>query len=139
MNCKTCTKPLNRGKYYCSHMCANKAIFTGTKKPATWIASMTGEKNPNWKQTSSAKYRGLHKWMGKRIVKPALCSYCLVKPPLDLANISGQYRQDVTDWVYLCRKCHIVLDGRAADLGKSTMGKHEYKSLKSFKREGVSI
>lgn len=31
---------------------------------------------------------------------------------MDLANKSGKYLRDLSDWWYLCRKCHMTIDGR---------------------------
>lgn len=71
----------------------------------------TGEKNPMWKG-DSVHYEALHEWMRKRIHKPEKCVICNVSPPRDLANISGEYKRDTSDWEYLCRSCHMKKDGR---------------------------
>lgn len=34
------------------------------------------------------------------------------KPTYDLANITGNYTRDFSNWKYLCRKCHMKSDGR---------------------------
>jgi len=31
---------------------------------------------------------------------------------LDLANISQEYKREISDWEWLCRKCHMTKDGR---------------------------
>ena len=35
---------------------------------------------------------------------------CSKKEPRDIANISGKYLPDITDWIYLCRGCHMIFD-----------------------------
>ncbi len=55
---------------------------------------------------------GLHNWIQRRKPKPELCVNCKIKEPYDLANISGEYKRDVNDFEWLCRKCHMLGDGR---------------------------
>lgn len=86
----------------------------GGKKRAKHIVEKS--RKSLMKTECKGKYRGLHKWMRRRIEKPELCTNCQVKPPMDLANISGSYKQDIADWVWLCRKCHQILDGRYEDM-----------------------
>ena len=39
-----------------------------------------------------------------------------MKSPYDCANISGEYHRDVDDFEWLCRRCHMVKDGRLEKL-----------------------
>jgi hypothetical protein len=55
-------------------------------------------------------YRSLHSWVTRNKPKPEACSHCGQVKPLDWANVSGEYRQDLDDWVALCRKCHRAFD-----------------------------
>lgn len=70
-----------------------------------------GYKNGKWKG-DNVGYKGLHQWIAKRKPKPEFCEKCQKVPPYDLANISGQYKRDINDFEWLCRKCHIESDGR---------------------------
>ncbi len=70
-----------------------------------------GERNPMWKG-NDLTYAGVHDRMRKRVKKPKWCARCKKKAPRDLANKSGKYLLDKTDWEYLCRKCHMDSDGR---------------------------
>ena len=70
-----------------------------------------GEKNPMWKG-DSVHYEALHEWIKRRIPKPEKCVICNTSPPRDLANISGEYKRELSDWEYLCRSCHMKKDGR---------------------------
>ena len=74
-----------------------------------------GSKNGMWKG-DSVGLDSLHEWVKNRFPKPTLCSDCLVDPPKDLANISQEYKRDLTDWEWLCRRCHMVKDGRLLKL-----------------------
>lgn len=61
-------------------------------------------------------YGQLHKWIASNKPKPALCENCHTIPPRDLANISQQYKRDINDFEWLCRKCHMTRDGRLTKL-----------------------
>lgn len=77
--------------------------------------SKKGEKNNNWKW-NNLKYGGLHKRIKQQIRKSDFCQICNKVPPVDLANISGKYLLDLSDWQWLCRSCHIKSDGRLGNL-----------------------
>lgn len=74
-----------------------------------------GNKHPNW-AGDKVGYAGVHKWVKKFKVKPERCTNCSGCKPLDLANISGEYRRDVNDFTWLCRRCHMQSDGRLFNL-----------------------
>ena len=67
------------------------------------------EKSWNWKG-DAVGYSAVHNWVRKRKEKPDKCVMCNKKPPRDLANISGKYRRDIRDYIYVCVKCHRLLD-----------------------------
>ncbi len=56
----------------------------------------------------------LHDWVKSRKPKVKLCELCYSKPPYDCANISGRYLRDIDDYEWLCRRCHMLKDGRLA-------------------------
>lgn len=72
-------------------------------------AAKTGENHGTWKG-DKVGYAGVHAWVKKILPKPELCQMCKIKPPCDLANITGIYSREVKNWQYLCRKCHMRLD-----------------------------
>lgn len=70
-----------------------------------------GEKHPGWKP--DAKYQAIHVWLRRYKPKPSACQRCSKETKtLDAANISGEYKRDVDDFIYLCRRCHMMEDGR---------------------------
>jgi len=81
-----------------------------SKKQRDVIKKRTGFKNPVWKG-DDAGYDAIHKWIHKNKPKPELCEECHQKPPTDCANISGEYRRDINDYRWMCRKCHMIFDG----------------------------
>jgi hypothetical protein len=79
--------------------------------------SKIGELNPQW-QGDNVTYGALHDWVKWHKIKPVVCSICNKDKRLDLANISGTYKRDLDDWEYICRRCHMVKDGRLYKLTK---------------------
>ncbi len=78
-------------------------------------AGRIAENNPFWKG-DDVGLAALHQWVTIRIPKPLLCEECQERPPRDLANISQEYKRDITDWEWLCRRCHMTKDGRLVKL-----------------------
>jgi hypothetical protein len=90
-----------------------KKHFEETKQKIS--ESKKAERNPMWKG-SNVGYAALHEWIKNRLDKPPLCSICGEKPPIDLANKSGEYKRDINDFEWLCRRCHMISDGRMVKL-----------------------
>lgn len=71
-----------------------------------------GEKNASWKG-NNACYERIHIWLRSKILKPKLCQKCHIKPSIDLASINHTYkRDDLSSWIWVCRKCHMIMDNR---------------------------
>lgn len=106
--------------------------------------SKTGMNNPQWKG-DDVGYKSLHGWGNRNIDKPLNCQHCGKKKKLDLANKSGKYLRDKNDWIWLCRSCHMIMDGvteRLIDFGKKSRKYGEIicmycnkKFLQSFKSQ----
>jgi len=71
--------------------------------------------NPMWANGGNS-FTGIHNWGRYNIPKPELCQCCHKEPPRDLANISNEYKKEVSDWEWLCRRCHMTKDGRMNQL-----------------------
>lgn len=94
------------------------------------------EKNPNWKG-NNVGYAALHEWVKNRLPKPASCENCHAIEPHDLHNRSGKYLRDLSDWEWLCRKCHMKKDGRLEVFSKNHLRygfKKGYESKHKFKK-----
>lgn len=94
----------------CSKKCAkiSKSVRCAKEKK--------NDKNPNW-AGDNVGYSALHLWVQRRLEKPKFCSKCkLPNKKLDLANISQEYKRDLSDWEWLCRSCHMEADGRFKNL-----------------------
>ena len=58
----------------------------------------------------------IHGWVRRRKEKPLNCERCKENAPYDLANKSGEYKRDLSDWEWICRKCHMKDDKRLEKL-----------------------
>jgi len=70
-----------------------------------------------WKR-DEAGYKAIHDWVRKNKPKPEVCERCGKVEPYDLANISGEYKREINDFEWLCRKCHMIDDGRLEKVTK---------------------
>ena len=118
--------PWNKG---IPHTEETKNKISKANKGKTWKLSSetkrrqglakTAEKNPLWKG-DKVGYGALHAWIIRRFPKPKLCQCCNLCPPYDLANISQEYKRELSDWEWLCCLCHRTKDGRMEKLRESS-------------------
>ena len=71
-----------------------------------------GELNANWKG-DDVGYTALHDWLSLRLGQPRKCEHCKTETAkkYEWANLSGEYKRDLKDWVRLCVACHRLNDG----------------------------
>lgn len=108
-----------KGKPYCGPSW-NKGLTKETNLTLQEISkNEMGENNPNWKGDKVTK-SPLHQWIKKYKIKTGFCQDCKKSEEevgiLDLANISGEYKRDIHDFKWQCRKCHMIEDGRIINL-----------------------
>ena len=130
------TKVYNQGK---SHKVIAKetgvpasAVYTYLKEMGLTRAENVsilkrGENNPKWKG-DDVQVTALHAWVRRNCKKPALCQACGTKKAIDLANISNTvnaktYTRDFENWEWLCRRCHMLKDGRLEAMVKRNESK----------------
>lgn len=106
------------------------------KKRPDLIEKIGGSKNPGWKG-DNVSYITLHKWIRNHLPKPELCQICKKLPPKQLSNISGKYKRDVTDYQWVCIRCHMVFDDRLEPFMKLNKGRKH--SDESRKRMGLAF
>ncbi len=74
----------------------------------------TEEKHHQWKG-DMVGYEGLHDWVSRQLGNAFWCFKCMsvndISTIYDWANISREYKRNLTDWICLCRKCHKGYDG----------------------------
>jgi len=110
MICVICNIPLskasNKGTKYC-RSCAKKGARNGmfgkegNRKEKCW--SWSGQQ---------PTYRALHKRIEAELGKPNICVSCERKDRkrYDWANLSGEYKITLDDWIRLCVPCHKKYD-----------------------------
>jgi hypothetical protein len=96
-----------------------KGQFSAGKENPSCNRDMSNENHPNWKGDNPITKVGLHKWVRRHLPKPDLCQVCNEIPAFDLANITEIYNRDFSNWIYMCRRCHMESDGRLNNLIKS--------------------
>lgn len=98
---------------------SNSSVYYHLKRMRVEIRKNGGHESEGhyrWKG-QDATVNSIHRWVKKRLPKPGRCQECKLSPPKDLANISPTYNPDtynreLHNWEWLCRRCHMVKDGR---------------------------
>lgn len=121
--CKKCYSLWQIGRHVSSHTEFKKGIRNNIKgefkkghKP--WNTGierpeMIREKHWNW-MGNNVGYHGLHQWVIKELGKAFWCYVCMSCEEGKMyqwANISKEYKRELTDWIPLCSKCHAKYDG----------------------------
>lgn len=78
--------------------------WLGKKRP-----EMMGDKNHKW-MGDFVGYRALHGWVSRQLGKAKRCKVCNTTNNVEWANISHDYKRDISDWVELCAKHHDEYD-----------------------------
>lgn len=67
--------------------------------------------NSQWKG-AKASYSAIHHWVRRKLGKACKCELCGTSEirKYHWANISGQYRRDLSDYFQLCVPCHKKYD-----------------------------
>src|SRR4030042_3557487 len=106
----------------CSIQCGNKKIS------ASKIESL----NPQWRG-DKVGYGCLHRWVERKLGKPNKCDKCSSADAkrYEWANISGEYKRDLTDWIRLCKSCHNLFDGNVTCKNGHSLGKDNLYIIKT--------
>lgn len=67
-----------------------------------------------WKG-DEAGYTAKHQWIHRKFGKASQCVHCGIEDAkrYEWANVSGEYKRNIDDWLELCKSCHIKYDGSA--------------------------
>ena len=93
----------------CGKKHSNKAREKMRLARLTKHLNYENQNNPSWKG-DDVGYSQLHRWVRSRLSEPPLCQLCNMATSHDLANITGIYNRDLSNWAYSCRRCHRRLD-----------------------------
>lgn len=113
-----------RGKY-CSVECRIKSTIgrispmRGIKRPDI-SQRQRGENNPRWKG-EKVGYMALHTRIRNTLGTPSFCEACGEEDQkkYEWANISGEYKTDLNDWIRLCTSCHAKFDNKIRNITKN--------------------
>lgn len=106
---------------------------SGRKKGCIpWNKGITGYKQPNISKALKGRFMGknssvwkgnnvtygtIHEWVYRRLGRPLNCEKCgkeeLNPYKIHWANISGEYKRILRDWVRLCIICHKKYDNHS--------------------------
>lgn len=101
------------------HSISKEAVYSILKRSGNRIRtkseSKEGALNHNWSESPS--YGAIHAWVRNKKPSTGRCEKCNNIKKLDLANVSDTYNtetyiRDINMWNWLCRKCHMIQDGR---------------------------
>lgn len=83
-------------------------FWSGKKRP-----ELAGKNHWNWKG-DKIEYIPLHTWIRRKLGTPLKCEHCgKIKTNtrnMHWANKDGKYKRVFTDWIRLCRQCHVDFD-----------------------------
>lgn len=61
---------------------------------------------------NNSEYRMIHLWVERQLGRPSECENCGTTEAkiFHWANLSNEYRKDLSDWARLCVTCHHLID-----------------------------
>lgn len=66
-------------------------------------------------------YDALHDWVNRYKGKACKCEECGENTGrIEWANKSHEYKRDLSDWISLCKKCHVRYDMKSGNWGLAT-------------------
>ena len=68
-----------------------------------------GENHPLWKG-DRVGYGALHAWVYRKLGRKNICDICgtIEAKRYHWANVSGEYKREISDWVRKCARCHVM-------------------------------
>ncbi len=107
---------------------ANSIALRGTKKSfrtEEHIKKLSEKNSIHWKG-DKVGYAGLHIWIKKQFGKASKCVVCDSRESrtYNWANISGEHRRDMSDYIQLCVSCH-----RKYDLGRKKFNLQKFVGI----------
>lgn len=81
----------------------------------------------DWKSKSVKTYVAVHLWLHRKYGKASRCEHCKQDKHLyHWANISGEYRRDISDWKQLCVSCHRKMDWTETQTHRMSLSHKKY-------------
>ena len=101
------------------------------KKVGKLLNSPFGKNHWNWRG-DAVGYSGLHIRIKKSFPKPQNCNLCGKEAKLELANISQKYKLEISDWMWICRSCHMKQEFKLGIRKPSDISQKKRNSLGRF-------
>lgn len=118
--CPSCKRSFNTDRetqVYCNQECYSKSEkLKLDSKNSSLIKNNTDNKWHLGHTKEDVSYKALHDWVRYHKEKTGKCAICGRKDSgiegrdFDLANISGEYKRDLSDYEWLCVWCHDTFD-----------------------------
>ena len=114
--CRTIFQPSYSKQIYCNQECYSKSEKLKEDGRVSKLIKSNSENK--WHEgyiKDEVSYGALHDWVRYHKDKTGRCEICQAtetgyEKDFDLANISGEYKRDLEDYAWLCRKCHSLFD-----------------------------
>ena len=130
MKCNLCNEDFVNAKGISNHTRWKHKILPFQERYREQMKQRQGESNPNYNSLSES-YDTFHQYVRRHKKQPDTCQNCGKKESfLDLAfknhklgrtSVIG-YTRNFNDWLYLCRSCHMHIDGRIKNLLRGNNG-----------------
>ena len=101
-NCKDCRRIECKERYY--------KDIEKTREKMRQYGKTSYDKKTDQEKKEINKSRTLHQWVKYHKDKQGYCSICNEVKRLELSNLSGKYKRDITDYWWLCHECHALYD-----------------------------
>ena len=110
-------------------------IFTTEMRRIIGNAKL-GDKNHMWKG-DKVGYFALHVWINRHKTKSNYCEFCSREGYTELGNVSGEYKRDVNDFMWVCKDCNRNMNSGVINIkminekiGKIVADKRNFKNSK---------
>jgi hypothetical protein len=93
----------------------------------SFVKGKFDENSHNW-VGDNVSYSRLHTWVRGKLGKPFYCEHCGSRDSskkYEWANKSREYKRELSDWIRLCKKCHIKYDNVPEKISESYRIKRE--------------
>ena len=113
--CKNEFKPGNSKQIYCNLDCYSKSEKLKEEARNSHLIKNNGQWKGNLGNVKEeVGLSALHEWIRRYKPHTGFCEVCKKpeseKTIIDAANISGEYKRDINDFIWLCRSCHAKFD-----------------------------
>jgi hypothetical protein len=112
--CKNKFKPINIKQIHCNIECYSKSEKLKEEAKNSHLINNNGQWKGNLGNIKEdVGSSALHEWIRRYKPKSDVCEICKSNTQsgiLDAANISGEYKRDINDFIWLCRSCHTKFD-----------------------------